>query len=370
MLFLSGLLHAERVRRGTRTDTRALSTYKQAVLALRWLFDDTRMSQLARDNNIGVVDRLRLPRRGHHRARRAAAVAARGAAGRQGRRSHPRDRGRHPDPHRPHLHTRPDPRGGPVVVGQAPPPRRATSRSSPPRTAGRCGPRRCARAASTTPPPPAPTPTCSPRSPPGSTTASSAWPTWATKARPTLLRIPIKKTRRRRADRRPAGLQRRPRRPALPRRTRQLPAQDHLQSAAPLARLPLAHRRHRRRRARPAPPRTPPNDLTTNITVRDHHVARKGSVPPPLRGRWCGGESDRRGKGLHRPRRLGDRSRPPLEPPRPPRGPGSPAPAMAPASPTARSYWPVLATARITSTDAKSRRVGSAIEQAASTARS
>jgi hypothetical protein len=57
VLFLSGLLHAERVRRGTRTDTRtdtrALRTYRQAVLALRWLFDDTRMTQLARDNNIG-----------------------------------------------------------------------------------------------------------------------------------------------------------------------------------------------------------------------------------------------------------------------------------------------------------------------------
>jgi hypothetical protein len=31
-----------------------LSTYKQAVLALRWLFDDTRMSELARDNDISV----------------------------------------------------------------------------------------------------------------------------------------------------------------------------------------------------------------------------------------------------------------------------------------------------------------------------
>ena len=52
VLFLSGLLHTERVRRGTRTDTRALGTYRQAVLALRWLFDDTRMTQLARDNGI------------------------------------------------------------------------------------------------------------------------------------------------------------------------------------------------------------------------------------------------------------------------------------------------------------------------------
>jgi hypothetical protein len=32
VLFLSGLLHAERVRRGTRTDTRALSTYNRS----RW----------------------------------------------------------------------------------------------------------------------------------------------------------------------------------------------------------------------------------------------------------------------------------------------------------------------------------------------
>ena len=52
--YLSGLLHAERVRLGTRKGTRVLSTYRQAVLALRWLFDDTRMSQLARDNGISV----------------------------------------------------------------------------------------------------------------------------------------------------------------------------------------------------------------------------------------------------------------------------------------------------------------------------
>ena len=54
VLFLSGLRHAERICGGTRKDTRALGTYQQAVLALRWLFDDTRMTQLARDNSIGV----------------------------------------------------------------------------------------------------------------------------------------------------------------------------------------------------------------------------------------------------------------------------------------------------------------------------
>jgi hypothetical protein len=54
VLFLSGLLHAERARLGTRKGTRALSTYRHAVLALRWLFDDARMTQLARDNAISV----------------------------------------------------------------------------------------------------------------------------------------------------------------------------------------------------------------------------------------------------------------------------------------------------------------------------
>lgn len=52
--FLSELLYAERRRRGTRTGSRALSTDQQAVLVLRWLFDDTRMRQLARDNGIAV----------------------------------------------------------------------------------------------------------------------------------------------------------------------------------------------------------------------------------------------------------------------------------------------------------------------------
>ena len=52
VLFLSVLLHAERVRRGTRRGTRALGTYKQAVLVLRWFLDDAGMSALARDNAI------------------------------------------------------------------------------------------------------------------------------------------------------------------------------------------------------------------------------------------------------------------------------------------------------------------------------
>jgi hypothetical protein len=52
--FLSKLLHDERVRRGTRKGTRALGTYKQAVLILRWFLDDTRMKTLAADNGVSA----------------------------------------------------------------------------------------------------------------------------------------------------------------------------------------------------------------------------------------------------------------------------------------------------------------------------
>jgi len=55
VLFLSALLRAERLRRGTRSGRRALGTYKQAVLVLRWFLDDTRMSALARDNGIALT---------------------------------------------------------------------------------------------------------------------------------------------------------------------------------------------------------------------------------------------------------------------------------------------------------------------------
>jgi len=50
--FLADLLAAERARRGTRGQTRSLSVHDQAVLVLRWFLDGTRMSQLARDNQI------------------------------------------------------------------------------------------------------------------------------------------------------------------------------------------------------------------------------------------------------------------------------------------------------------------------------
>jgi hypothetical protein len=53
VLYLSSLLHAERVRRGTRKDRRVLTCFKQAILVLRWFLDGTRVTQLAVDNAIG-----------------------------------------------------------------------------------------------------------------------------------------------------------------------------------------------------------------------------------------------------------------------------------------------------------------------------
>jgi len=51
--FVSGLLAAERRRRGTRGRRRALGCYRQAVLVLRWFCDGTRLAQLACDHRIG-----------------------------------------------------------------------------------------------------------------------------------------------------------------------------------------------------------------------------------------------------------------------------------------------------------------------------
>ncbi|MDZ5447973.1 transposase family protein [Micromonospora sp. 4G57] len=52
VLFLSGLLHTERQRLGTRTGTRALGCFKQAILVIRWFLDGTRIKQLALDNQV------------------------------------------------------------------------------------------------------------------------------------------------------------------------------------------------------------------------------------------------------------------------------------------------------------------------------
>jgi hypothetical protein len=50
--FVSGLLDAERRRRGTRRGRRALDSTRQAVPALRWFLDASRVAQLAPGNQI------------------------------------------------------------------------------------------------------------------------------------------------------------------------------------------------------------------------------------------------------------------------------------------------------------------------------
>ena len=51
--WLTGLLEAERIALGTRAGRRALDCRGQAILALRWFFDATRVARLAADHRIG-----------------------------------------------------------------------------------------------------------------------------------------------------------------------------------------------------------------------------------------------------------------------------------------------------------------------------
>ena len=50
--YVVGLLDELRVRVGTRSGTRALTSWDQAVLVLRWFIDGARVRDLARDNGI------------------------------------------------------------------------------------------------------------------------------------------------------------------------------------------------------------------------------------------------------------------------------------------------------------------------------
>jgi hypothetical protein len=52
VLFVAGLLRAERRRRGTRAGTRALTCFWQAVLVARWFRDRTDPARLGRDHGI------------------------------------------------------------------------------------------------------------------------------------------------------------------------------------------------------------------------------------------------------------------------------------------------------------------------------
>lgn len=50
--YVSWLLHGERRRRGTRTGTRVLTCFRQAVLGLRWFRQDIEGTALARDHGV------------------------------------------------------------------------------------------------------------------------------------------------------------------------------------------------------------------------------------------------------------------------------------------------------------------------------
>jgi hypothetical protein len=52
--FFSALLQAERRRRRTRNGTRALGPFRQAILVIRRLLDNTRIAQLACDNKVSI----------------------------------------------------------------------------------------------------------------------------------------------------------------------------------------------------------------------------------------------------------------------------------------------------------------------------
>src|SRR4051794_16876625 len=93
VLFVSGLLAAERRRRRTRARRRVLGCYRQAVLVLRWFCDGTGLAQLAADNRITPLHGLPVSARGHRRPGRPVAGAARRAAGRSRRRPSARDGG-------------------------------------------------------------------------------------------------------------------------------------------------------------------------------------------------------------------------------------------------------------------------------------
>jgi hypothetical protein len=299
--FVSGLLDAERVRRGTRTGTRSLTTRQQAVLVLRWLFDDTRMTALAHDNAISVSTAY------DYRDETIAVLAARkpslrGAllAAKTAGHTHvildgtliPTDRISTPGPTRgvdlwwsgKHRH-----HGGNIQVVSAPD-------GWPLWTS----PVRPGREHDTT----------AARADPDLLTQLTAWvddgqlglADLGYEGEAHILRIPIKKpaggelSHDQQAYNTVHGALR-----ALGERANSL-LKTSFKALRRWRGCPWRIGEHRRRRPGPAPPRTPPNDLIPPaITVRDHRVARKGSTdlmhsdhrhpgcasvasPPPTRG--------------------------------------------------------------------------------------
>lgn len=255
--FVAGLLDTERQRRGTRW--RKLTCFDQAVLVLRWFVDGTRLKQLACDNDIGkttayaylheTIDMLAEQAPDLHNALLAAKVAGHEHLGVDGTLIYT-DRIREPGPtlkngkpvdlwwsgkHRHH--------GGNIQV----------------------------------------------------VTAPDGWPLWTSDVRPgrehdlTALRthpgiLPAletwigEETRRRRTDQRAEDLEQGAQQQTRPRRTRKLPAEDHLQGVTANQPLPLPDRRDRRRRTRLTPRRTRPHNLTTTT----HRYPERLSVLPTL----------------------------------------------------------------------------------------
>ena len=165
------------------------------MLVLRWFLDDTRITALARNHQIGrstayayrdeAITVLATRKPSLHGALLAAKTAGHSHVILDG--TLDRDRNAAPGP---------TAGGGSVVVGQAAPARREHPGRLSPRRMAVVDPRRASGPASTTPPPPPPAPTltCSPRSVPGSRTADSGWADLGYEVEAELLRIPIKKT--------------------------------------------------------------------------------------------------------------------------------------------------------------------------------
>lgn len=151
VLFLSGLLYAERRRLGTRAGRRSLGCYRQAILILRWLLDGTRISQLAVDNQVSRSTGYTYLHEGltvlaaHapnlHSVLLAAKTAGYAHVNIDGTLIKT-DRCRTPDRHP--AWTCGGRESTRITAG--------TCRSSPPRTAGPCGPHPCVPAVNTTPP--------------------------------------------------------------------------------------------------------------------------------------------------------------------------------------------------------------------------
>jgi hypothetical protein len=165
VLYVAGLLHAERLRRGTSKSRRALGCFKQAVLAIRWFLDGTRNTQLTRDNGISKSTTYAyLHETIGVLAARAPKLESALLAAKMAGYSHGNIDGTIIEIDR---CSTPGPTPGvDLWWSKNTTTTAATSRSSPLRTAGRCGPLHCAPAGNTTPPRCGPTPKscpCSPR---------------------------------------------------------------------------------------------------------------------------------------------------------------------------------------------------------------